>query len=109
VNSFARPVVEVNVDTLANRFQAGATVDLQALRRQGLATTRDHGIRVLGRGEIKHAITVKAEHFSASARQKIEAAGGQAMSLTPELQRPSAAPAPRLPEHDVLRVVPSVV
>src|SRR3989339_408904 len=38
VNVFARPVVEVNIDTLAHRFGAGATVDLLALRAQGLAT-----------------------------------------------------------------------
>ena len=96
VNAFATPVVEVNVDTLADRFKAGATVDLAALRAQGLATTRDHGVRVLGRGEIKHAITVKADHFSASAKQKIEAAGGQVVDLQPvtvPVERPAPASA----------------
>jgi len=93
VNAFAIPVVEINVDTLADRFQAGATVDLKALRAQGLATTRDHGVRVLGRGEIKYAITVKANHFSASAKAKIEAAGGQAIDLAP-VAKSAEAPAP---------------
>ena len=92
VNTFATPVVAVNVDTLADRFQAGQTVDLAALRNLGLATTRDHGVRVLGRGDIKHAITVKADHFSASAKQKIEAAGGQALDLAPAAT-PALAPA----------------
>ncbi|MBI5510009.1 MAG: 50S ribosomal protein L15 [Deltaproteobacteria bacterium] len=92
VNAFAKPVIEVNVDTLAGRFTAGATVDLETLRSMGLAPTRALGLRVLGRGEITHALTVKADHFSASAKQKIEAAGGKAVDLMPAKE---AAPAPQ--------------
>ena len=73
---FAKVWAEVNVDILAARFEAGAEVDLAAARKVGLATNRDEGLRVLGRGEITHALTIKAAHVTASAKKKIEAAGG---------------------------------
>jgi len=83
VNIFAKKLAAVNVDSLAASFPAGSTVDLDALRVEGLAANWVEGVRVLGRGEIKHALTVKADHFSASAKQKIEAAGGKVVDLTP--------------------------
>lgn len=73
---FPKRWVEVNIDVLGARFGAGASVDLQALVAVGLASKNADGFRVLGRGELGHAITVTADHFSASAKQKIEAAGG---------------------------------
>lgn len=65
----------VNLDGL-NRFEDGATVDETALRAQGLANGRADGIKVLGGGELKRRLTVRAHAFSAAARTKIEAAGG---------------------------------
>ena len=67
--------VPVNVETL-NRFTAGTRVDEVALRASGLANGPADGIKILGNGELKTALTVVAHAFSASARAKIEAAGG---------------------------------
>jgi large subunit ribosomal protein L15 len=67
----------VNVAELESRFDAGAEVTPEALRAAGLAT-RNHPVKVLGRGEISKKLTVRAHAFSVSAREKIEAAGGTA-------------------------------
>jgi large subunit ribosomal protein L15 len=67
----------VNLDDLEKWFQAGETVDLRTLVDRGLIKS-DHGrLKVLGAGELSKMLTVIAEGVSASARQKIEAAGGQ--------------------------------
>jgi len=78
VNKFAKNWAEVNVDLLAKRFGDGATIDLAIMRDAGLASKKHDGFRVLGRGEISHALQIEADHFSATAKQKIEAAGGKA-------------------------------
>jgi large subunit ribosomal protein L15 len=65
----------VNVADLDARFDAGAEVTPETLKAAGLAT-RNHPVKVLGRGEISTKLTVRAHAFSASAREKIEAAGG---------------------------------
>ena len=67
----------VNVADLEARFDAGAEVTPQTLREAGLAK-RNHPVKVLGRGEISKKLTVRAHAFSASAREKIEGAGGSA-------------------------------
>lgn len=78
-NINTKQFAEINLDKL-NKFEAGATVDLQALVEAGIVNKRDavDGLRVLGNGEISHALTVKAQHFTKSAQEKIEAAGGKA-------------------------------
>lgn len=65
----------VNVADLEARFEAGAEVTPQTLRDAGLAKRR-HPVKVLGRGEISKKLTVRVHAFSASAKEKIEAAGG---------------------------------
>ena len=65
----------VNVSDLEARFDAGAEVTPETLKGAGLAT-RKHPVKVLGRGEISTKLTVRAHAFSASAKEKIEAAGG---------------------------------
>jgi large subunit ribosomal protein L15 len=65
----------VNVADLEARFDAGADVTPESLRAAGLAKRRDP-VKVLGRGEISKKLTVRAHGFSASARDKIEGAGG---------------------------------
>ena len=65
----------VNVKEL-NRFEAGTRVDEAALRSSGLATGPADGIKILGTGELKPKLIVIANAFSASAKAKIEAAGG---------------------------------
>ena len=69
---------EVNLDTLVGRFASGVTIDLAALQKICLAAKSVAGVRVLGRGDVTVALSVVANHFSASARQKIEQAGGKA-------------------------------
>jgi large subunit ribosomal protein L15 len=70
----------VNVADLETRFDAGAEVTPDSLRAAGLATRRDP-VKILGRGEISKKLTVRAHAFSASAREKIEGAGGTAELL----------------------------
>ncbi len=65
----------VNVSDLEARFDAGGEVSPQSLREHGLATRR-HPVKILGRGEISKKLTVRAHAFSATAKEKIEAAGG---------------------------------
>ena len=70
----------VNVATLEERFEAGAEVTPEALKAAGLAKGKDP-VKVLGRGELSKQLTVRAHAFSASAREKIEAAGGTAETI----------------------------
>jgi large subunit ribosomal protein L15 len=65
----------VNVQRLAQRFEAGATVSPEAMVEAGLVRRR-LPVKVLGWGDIDRALNVQAHAFSASARQKIEQAGG---------------------------------
>ena len=67
----------VNVSDLEERFDAGAEVTPETLRAAGLAKRR-HPVKILGRGEISKKLTVRAHGFSATAREKIEKAGGTA-------------------------------
>ena len=65
----------VNVADLDSRFKAGDEVTPESLKAAGLAK-RDLPVKVLGRGEISTKLTVRAHGFSASAKEKIEGAGG---------------------------------
>lgn len=76
-NIFAKEIATVNVSAL-NVFEDGAVVDVEALVNAGLVKKALDGVKVLGNGEISKKLTVKANAFSASAQQKIEAAGGKA-------------------------------
>jgi large subunit ribosomal protein L15 len=76
-NIFRTEYAVVNLDQLEERFEAGATVTADALRQAGLVRTR-LPIKVLGRGEVTKALTVKADKFSGKAAEKIAAAGGTA-------------------------------
>lgn len=67
--------VGVNLDSL-NRFDDGAKVDVQAIRKAGLANGPVERVKILGDGELSKKLTVRAHAFSASARTKIEAKGG---------------------------------
>jgi large subunit ribosomal protein L15 len=66
----------VNVHDLETRFDAGAEITPETLRAAGLATRKDVPVKVLGQGELSKQLTVRAHAFSASAREKIESAGG---------------------------------
>ncbi len=71
--------VEYSVVNLAglNRFEAGSEVGPAEMRAAGLVRTLRKPVKVLGRGQIDRALTVRAHRFSASARAAIEAAGGK--------------------------------
>ena len=58
-------------------LEDGAVVDVEALIEAGLVKKALDGVKVLGHGEISKALTVQANAFSESAKQKIEAAGGK--------------------------------
>ena len=76
-NKFAKVYSIINVGDL-NKFENGATVTLESLIANGLAGKANDGLKVLGNGELKKALTVEAKVFSATAKEKIEAAGGKA-------------------------------
>lgn len=77
-NIFALEFATVNVSDLEARFEDGAVIDDAALIESGLLKKTLDGVKVLGNGEITKKFTVKAAKFSASAKEKIEGAGGKA-------------------------------
>lgn len=66
----------VNLDTL-NRFDAGTEVTPELLLETGVVSNAKSGIKILGNGQLEKGLTVKANKFSASAKEAIEAAGGK--------------------------------
>ena len=74
---FAKHYAEVNVAAL-NAFEDGETICVVAMLEKGLIGKACDGVKVLGNGELKKKLTVKAAGFSKSAKEKIEAAGGKA-------------------------------
>jgi large subunit ribosomal protein L15 len=79
-NPFRVEYAVVNLDDLAARFAAGTVVTPEVLRAERLVTTKQP-IKVLARGEIAVALTVKAHKFSGKAAEKIAAAGGSVETL----------------------------
>jgi large subunit ribosomal protein L15 len=73
----------VNLDRLSAAFEAGSEVDLDALKKCGLVSKNAEYVKILGRGEIDKALTIRGLQVSAGARAKIEAAGGS-VSEAPE-------------------------
>ena len=76
-NIFAKPLEAVNVSVL-EKFEDGAVVNAQALLEKGILSKCQYGVKILGNGSISKKLTVQASAFSASAKEKIEAAGGKA-------------------------------
>ena len=66
----------VNVGSLNDVFKDGDVVDLESLKKVGLANGPADGVRILGEGELTRKLTIKAHHFSKSAAEKIAASGG---------------------------------
>ena len=73
--AFHKRYAIVNLSELAD-FKSGSVVNEESLRRAKLVRGNFHGIKILGGGELKHGLTIQAEKVSASAREKIEKAGG---------------------------------
>ena len=76
-NIFGTTYAPVNVSAL-NRFEDGTEVTTELLLESGVVSREKDGIKVLGNGDLTKKLTVKAAAFSASAKEKIEAAGGKA-------------------------------
>ena len=72
-NIFAKAI---NVSAL-EKFEDGAVVDAQVLLEKGVLSKCRYGVKILGKGQLTKKLTVRASAFSASAKEKIEAAGGQ--------------------------------
>ena len=76
-NIFAKPLTAINVAIL-DKFEDGAVVNAQALIEKGIINECKYGVKVLGNGKVTKNVTVQAAAFSASAKEKIEQAGGKA-------------------------------
>ncbi len=76
-NIFAKQIVSVNVEHL-NRFDEGTEITPELLKERGVIKKTGDGVKILGGGELQKKLTVKANAFSKSAVEKIEAAGGKA-------------------------------
>ena len=75
-NIYAKEYATINLSAL-EAFEDGAVVDAQALKNAGIVKNAKDGIKVLGNGELTKKLTVRASAFSASAKEKIVAAGGK--------------------------------
>ena len=75
-SKFATVYAIVNVSAL-NVFEDGAVIDIEALLAKKIIRKANDGLKVLGNGELTKKVTVKAAVFSATAKEKIEAAGGK--------------------------------
>jgi large subunit ribosomal protein L15 len=84
--TFTQPV---NLRDLEARFDTGADVTLEALREAGLIKNTKIDIKILGSGDLTKKLTVTAHRFSATAKEKIEAAGGIAIALREPVERKS--------------------
>lgn len=66
----------VNLDDLEKRFETGASVNEEVLRESGLIRGRIDGVKLLGRGELSKKLSIEVDSVTASAREKVEKAGG---------------------------------
>jgi large subunit ribosomal protein L15 len=90
----------VNLRDLEERFEAGSEVTLEALKEKGLISTLGKDVKILGQGDLTKKLSVTAHRFSASAREKIEAAGGTATALVQPKPKKAKAARPK-PAPDV--------
>ena len=94
-NIFKTQFTAVNLDRLNERFDEGDEVNPTTLTEVGLIKSLDELVKVLGRGNLEKPLTVRAHGFSASARSKIEAAGGSAEELALPAHRSRRGRRPR--------------
>lgn len=83
IEPFRKDYAIVNVGQLEAKFEANEVVTPEELIKRRLIDEVSDGVRVLGNGELTKPLTVYAHHFSASARAKIEGAGGKAVVIKP--------------------------
>ena len=94
-NIFKIQFATVNLDRLNERFDGGDEVNPTTLTEVGLIKSPEEMVKVLGRGDLEKPLTVRAHGFSASARAKIEAAGGSIEELSLPAHRPKRGRRPR--------------
>lgn len=75
-NIYRKEYAVVNLGDINSKFEAGAVVDVAALKQAGLVKKEYEGVKILSNGELTKAVTVKAAKFSKAAAEKITAAGG---------------------------------
>ena len=80
-NSFALTVAEVNLAELEATFDAGTAITAELLQAKGLLRRKFDVLKILGNGNLTKKFSVTAHRFSASAKQKLEAAGGSAVEI----------------------------
>jgi len=99
----------VNVGQLNERFADGAEITPKILEEQGIIKKFLNGVKILGDGPLSKRLIVKAHKFSKSAKEKIIAAGGQAIALLPEKEQsaPPAAPEPAAPTKTEIKTAPA--
>ena len=73
-----KEIIAINVSELENRFEDGAVVTVEALLESGAIKKVGDGVKILGNGELTKKLTVQVNKYSASAIEKIQAAGGTA-------------------------------
>ncbi|HUH66276.1 MAG TPA: 50S ribosomal protein L15 [Syntrophales bacterium] len=79
-NPFRKKIVIVNIEEL-KRFPSGSVIDREALLAAGLIKKAGDGIKVLAKGNIDHAVSLKVDMISRAAKDKIEAAGGSVVEV----------------------------
>ncbi|MEI7639000.1 MAG: 50S ribosomal protein L15 [Syntrophus sp. (in: bacteria)] len=79
-NPFRKEMITVNLVQL-NAFPENSIIDAEALIQQGLIKKRGDGIKLLGKGDIQHALSIKLDALSKGAKAKIEAAGGSIIEV----------------------------
>jgi large subunit ribosomal protein L15 len=79
--------VPVNLRDLERAFENGDDVTLESLREKGLIKNAKIDVKILGTGELKKKLSVTAHAFSATAREKIEAAGGKVTALREPVEK----------------------
>ena len=77
LNRNTKEIVAINVSAL-EVFESGATVTIDALKEVGIIKNPKDGVKILGNGELTKSLTMQANAFSASAKEKIESLGGKA-------------------------------
>ena len=91
----------VNLRDLEARFEAGAEVTPESLKEAGLIASLRKDVKILGQGELTKTLTVTAHRFSATAKEKIEAAGGTATALVqPKVKKAKPAKAKPVAETE---------
>ncbi len=87
------PMAEVNLALLESKFNDGDEITVEKLRNAGIVKIRRGGVKLLGNGEVTKRFQVKVQAASASAREKIEKAGGAVIIM--QMEKPQAADAPQ--------------